>query len=98
MPPKVSLALLLANVVGTIIYLLVASYGWAIPQERGWHATTGEPFIWALGVMPVWAVFSLLNLSWGAIVAARRQWRSGRLLLVTACVWVIAVVIDFAHH
>jgi hypothetical protein len=59
---------------------------------------TGEPFIWALGVLPIWALFSLLNLIWGGIIAARRQWRHSLEWLISAGVWLIAVLIDFAYH
>jgi hypothetical protein len=98
MPPKVNLALLLANLVGAIIYVFVASHSWAIPQEHGLHPTTGEPFVWALYVLPIWALFSTLDLIWGVVIASRKQWRNGRFWLAAACIWVIAVTIDFAHH
>lgn len=98
MSPKVSIALLLANIVGAAIYLIASSYSWALPQERGLNSTTGEPFIWALGVLPIWALFLLLNLIWGAIIVARKQWRSGRLWLFTGCIWLVSLTIDFAHH
>jgi len=78
--------------------MYVASYAWAIPQEDGLHATTGEPFVWALGVLPIFASFCSLGFIWGVAIAVRRQWQSGRLWLSAACIWVIAVAIDFAHH
>jgi hypothetical protein len=80
------------------MYLVLASHSWAMPQERGLHATTGEPFVWALGVVPVWLVFGLLNLIWGTFILVRRHWRSGRLWFLTASIWLIAVAVDFAHH
>jgi hypothetical protein len=98
MSPAVNLVLLLANFVGAMIYLIASSYSWALPQEHGLASTTGEPFIWALGVLPIWAFFLLLNLIWGAIIAGRKQWRSGRLWLVTGCIWIASVAVDFAHH
>jgi hypothetical protein len=95
-----SFALLGFNVIGAIVYLVAASPSWAIPQERdaGIYSTTGEPFVWFLGILPVVAIFSIVNLAWGAGVLTRRQWQGGRLWLLTAAVWLGAVVIDFAHH
>lgn len=98
MPRKVNLALLLANIVGAVIYLIASSYSWALPQERGLHAVTGEPFVWALYVLPIWAFFCLLDLIWGGVIVARRQWGSGRIWLITPCVWLVAMAIDFTHH
>jgi hypothetical protein len=98
MLPRMSLALLAANVAGAIVYVITSSYSWAILHERGLHSVTGEPFIWALAVLPILVLFSLLNLIWGAIIAVRRQWRSGRLWLIRACIWLVGVAVDFAHH
>lgn len=93
-------ALLTANVVGAVIYVVAASYGWVIPQERaaGLHSVTGEPFIWALYVSPIYLVFFVLNVTWGAFILARKQWRTGVLWLSTIPIWLVAVAIDFAHH
>jgi hypothetical protein len=93
-----SLGLFSANVVGAITYVIAASYSWAIPQERGLHATTGEPFTWALAVLPIFAVFALVNIFWGAYICSKRRWRSGYFWLMTAAVWFIALCVDFAHH
>jgi len=97
---RLGLTLFIVNVIGTIIYLVAVSLNWAIPQERelGLHSTTGEPFIWALGALPILAVFTLLNLAWGAYICFKKRWRSGYFWLMTAAVWLIAVWIDFAHH
>jgi hypothetical protein len=62
------------------------------------HSETAEPFILALGVLPIFAVFSVLNVTWGAFILARPQWRGGRLWLLAALIWSVAVGIDFAHH
>ena len=95
--PK-SLALLVLNAIGAIAYVFWASPSWAIPEERGLHSTTGEPFIWFLGTLPVVAIFFVLNLAWGALIVARRHWRSGRFWLLAALCWLVAVSVDFAHH
>ena len=97
-PRRLSLALFIVNVIGAIIYVVRASPSWAIPQERGMHSMSGEPFVWLGGVLPVIAGFALLNLFWGAYICFSRRWRSGYFWLMTAAVWLIAVWTDFAHH
>jgi hypothetical protein len=43
-------------------------------------------------------VFLLLNAIWGLVILRWRQWSSGRPWLLVVPIWLIAVVIDFAHH
>ena|ERR1035441_4438094 len=92
------LALLILNVIGAIVSVAVASYSCAIPQETGLHSETAEPFVWSLGALPIFAVFSVMNVTWGALIFVRRQWRGGSLWLLAALIWSVAVGIDFAHH
>jgi hypothetical protein len=94
----ISLALVVVNVVGAIAYVVAASNSWAIPQERGLVPIAGEPFVWAFSILPIVAIFSVLNIAWGAVILTRRQWQGGSLWLLAAVVWLGAVVIDFAHH
>ncbi len=98
LPRPGSLALLALNVIGAIGYVALAALSWAIPQEAEVRSRTGEPFIWGLGALPVFVIFSLINLTWGAFIVARRQWRGGSLCLLAALIWSVAVVTDFAHH
>ena len=96
-----SIALLLLNVVGSILYVVAASRGgWVIPEERaaGIHTTTGEPFIWFLSILPIVATFFVINVAWGAVILVRRQGKGGLVLLLAAVVWLGAVAIDFVHH
>jgi hypothetical protein len=95
-----SIVLLLLNFIGAVVYVVRASNGWVIPQERaqGMHSVTGEPYIWALSVLPVCAVFLVLNLTWVAFILARKRWQSGIFWLSTIPIWLVALVIDFAHH
>ena len=97
---QAGLILFALNFFGAVLYLLGASHGWVIPQERelGLHSVTGEPYIWAIYVFPIWALFLLLNLVWVAIVLKRQHWRSGLLWLMTIPIWLVAMAIDFAHH
>ncbi len=90
--------MLILNVLGAAVYVVLASHGWAIPRERGLHATTSEPFVWALYIWPVLFFFLLVNLAWGGVILVRRHWSGGRLWLLAALVWLIAIVVDFAHH
>jgi len=96
----VDAVLLLTNVLGCVIYLLGAQHAWIIPEEaaNGIHSITGEPFVWAAFVLPVWIVFVVINLIWGVIILARRRWLQGRMLLLSCFIWIVAVMIDFAHH
>jgi hypothetical protein len=92
--------LLLANAIGAVIYLLRARHGWVMPEEEanGIHVITGEPMIWALYVLPVCVAFLLVNIIWGGTIALRRRWLQGRVWLTSAFIWVVAVLVDFAHH
>ena len=90
--------LLSLNVLGAIAYVVGASHGWRIPEEHGEVPVTGEPFVWFLGILPAVAIFFPLNIAWGLSILVRRRWRGGRFRLLSALIWVAAVVIDFAHH
>jgi hypothetical protein len=85
--------------IGAAVYVARASQSWRIPQERGLHLPlTGEPFIWALAIAPILAVFTLVNVSWGVRILIGRQWRSGRLWLLAVLIWMVVILIDFVHH
>lgn len=95
-----SVGFLIANIDGTVLYVFAASRGgWAISEERaaGINVTTGEPFIWFMSVVPVVAVFLVINIAW-AITLFRRRWSGARFCLFAAAAWLAAIVIDFAHH
>jgi hypothetical protein len=89
-----NLILLVMNVAGAVLYVWRASLGWAIPGEE----TAGEPLLWWLAILPVISVALLINVSWGVVILWRRQWSSGRLWLLVLMVWLVATVVDFAHH
>jgi hypothetical protein len=86
-----------ANAVGIVLYLVLVSRSWRIPQEHGMVPVTGEPFVWALA-LPVLGVFFVADLVWGGLLlrgggSKRRLW-----WLVTAAVWLLAIVVDFSRH
>ena len=95
---RLGLILLIANVIGAIIYLVRTSLSWAIPQEHGLVPIMGKPFIWFAGIVPVVIVFFPLNLIGGAHILLSRKWQNGYFWLSSAAVWFVAVWIDFAHH
>jgi hypothetical protein len=95
-----SLVILLCNCVGALIYLWGARHAWVIPEEaaNGVHSITSEPLIWGLFVMPVWIVFAAINIAWGVAILARKKRFAARFWLSTALIWIVAIVIDYAHH
>jgi hypothetical protein len=48
--------------------------------------------------MPVFTIFFIVDVFWGALILVSKQWRRGYLWLLTALIWLVAAVIDFAHH
>jgi hypothetical protein len=97
---KLSRVLFAANIVGVVLYDVLASRAWAIPEERaaGIYAVTGEPFIWALSVFPIWGLFLIINLAWAAFVIRGARWRTGLVWLLTLSIWIAGAAIDFYHH
>lgn len=101
MPSKVSLAFVIANVLGVAVYLYLCSrYTWAIPEERahGVYAVSGEPFVWAGIVVPIWGAFLVINLIWAITIVVQKRWRNALLWSAVACTWLVAAVVDNAHH
>jgi hypothetical protein len=49
-------------------------------------------------VVPIFTIFFVVDVVWGGLILVRRQWRSGYLWLLAALIWLVAAVIDFAHH
>jgi len=90
--------LLAVNILGAIVYVWMASRGWVTSQQIALHSVTGEPFIWGLSVLPIVAVFLPTNIIWGGIILIRRQWQKGKMWLLAALIWLVAIVVDFAHH
>jgi hypothetical protein len=49
-------------------------------------------------VRPVFTIFFVVNVFWGALILVSQRWRRGYLCLLTAVITLVAAVIDFAHH
>jgi hypothetical protein len=94
---RLSLALFVANLMGSLIYVFRSMASWGIPEEhaQGVHSVTGEPFVWAARTWPIFICFGLLNLVW---ILRIRKWRDSYFLVAAATIWLIAMWIDFAHH
>ena len=93
-----SVTLLICNAVAAVFYVVRAEPSWAVPEEHGIIPISGEPFVWFASVFSILVGAFFLNLIWGLIIFACRQWRSGRYGLSTIPIWLSAIVIDFAHH
>jgi hypothetical protein len=90
-------AFMVANAVGIVAYLMLASRGWRIPEEHGEIPVTGEPFVWVLAV-PVLGVFLLVDIVWGGLLLRDKESKRKVWWFVTAAMWLIAICVDFAHH
>jgi hypothetical protein len=88
---------MVANAVGIVVYLVLASRSWRISEEHGAIPVTGEPLVWALA-LPVLGVFLLADIVWGGLLLRYRQPKRGLWWLITGGLWVIAIWVDFAHH
>jgi hypothetical protein len=94
---RLSLALFIANVTGSLIYVFRSKASWAIPEEiaQGVHSVTGEPFVWATRTWPILIAFGFLNVVW---IWRIKKWQDTCFLVAAATIWLIAMWIDFAHH
>jgi hypothetical protein len=93
----VNIGFVFANAVGIIIYLVLASRGWRIPEEHGMVPVTGEPFVW-VDALPVLGIFFLTDAIWGGLLLRHKEWKGRLWWLVTAAVWLLAIGVDFSHH
>jgi len=88
--------LLLLNLGGAFTYLVLASRGWRNQADSD-LPITGEPFVWA-AALPVFGLFSIVNVAWGMKILIRRSWDHAKLWLMTAGIWLAAIWLDFANH
>jgi hypothetical protein len=95
---SLDMAFMAANAVGIVLYLVRASLSWRIPREHGMVPITGEPFVWALAVVPVLGVFLLADIVWGVLLLRDRESKRRLWWLITTVVWLVAIGIDFSRH
>jgi|SRR5579872_3172664 len=94
---SLDITFMVANAVGIVLYLRLASRGWRIPEEHGMVPVAGEPFVWALA-LPVLGVFFVADVVWGGLLLRGRESKRRLWWLVTAAVWLLAIGIDFSRH
>ena len=58
----------------------------------------GEAAVWFVAIMPVVALFVVLNVAWTSLIIVFRQRRQRFFLVMTAVIWLIGIGIDYAHH
>jgi hypothetical protein len=95
---SINIALAVVNLIAAVIYVARASEAWVNPAEGGRNAIAGEPCVWAVRAVPVVLVFLIINVVWGITMLVSVRWRSSRLYASVWLLWIIAIVIDFAHH
>ncbi len=93
----------LANGLGVIAFLALASISWIEPELRGEAvATAGVAMVWGLTALPVLVAFMLADLVWlGLSISRSASWSDLRTMLpwcITLAVWVLAFVFDGLHH
>jgi hypothetical protein len=88
---------MVTNAVGIVLYLVLASRGWRIPQEHGMIPVTGEPVVWALA-LPVLGVFLLADIVWGGLLLRYKEPKRSLWWFMIGGLWLIAICVDFAHH
>ena len=87
---------MVANGIGIVLYLLLASRGWRLPEDSD-LPVTGEPMVWSIA-LPVLGVFFLADIVWGVLILRSRESKRWRWWLVTAAVWLLAIALDNSNH
>lgn len=93
---SLDITFMVANGVGIVLYLLLASQGWRPPEDRD-LPITGEPMVWSIA-LPVLGVFFLVNIVWGVLIFRSSESKRWQRWLITAAVWLLAIALDFSHH
>ena len=90
---------MLANVVGSAVFIHLASWAWLEPNLRGESvARGGDAIVWMFGAFPVLAMAALANAIWFAFVSRERRrsdvaWPISSITVVAA-IWICALVVD----
>ena len=93
----ITIALVLANAAGVVLYLRNASISWAIPEEAGLSpGIAGPSFVWALGALPIAVLFAAINAVW--LYIADRKTLGKAYICVSGAAWLIAIGYDLTHY
>jgi uncharacterized BrkB/YihY/UPF0761 family membrane protein len=82
---------LLANVVGLVGFFYFSSRLWSPTGEKGLLGGPGDPLIWAISILPILLVITVINLVWLFKLLFRVKKESWRVLMA----WVLVVIIWF---
>lgn len=93
----------MTNAIGAAAFLIVAAISWTEPELRDIPgASGGSPFVWFFTAIPIVLLFMLLNgvvVLWAYLVRRKRGvWPVSKFLWLSLPVWLLALVIDSAHH
>lgn len=89
----------LANIVGVTAFLVVASQVWIEPELADIPgASSGAAFVWAITAVPIALLAAVGHMLALSIGLWHRTWLRCGLVGVTGALWIVAVLIDNAHH
>ncbi|WP_295562254.1 hypothetical protein [uncultured Sphingomonas sp.] len=103
MTPRAILVLLIVNAIAVAAFLVIASHFWIEPELAGVPgANIGNAFGWFLFAAPIPPCVVVIDLlcTGAAIARADRRDRlryAGLGVALLAC-WVVAIIVDSAHH
>ena len=87
---------MVANGIGIVLFLLLASRGWRLPEDSD-LPVTGEPMVWSIA-LPVLGVFFLADIVWGVLILRSGESKRRLRWLITGAAWLLTICLDFAHH
>jgi hypothetical protein len=102
-PRFLGIAWLAINALGAGIFLTVASSFWTEPEVAGLPGASGGAAIgWFFLAVPVFCLFVLLHIGvivWASLVRRKRgKWPISNLFWASLPIWLLALLVDNAHH
>lgn len=95
---KANVVMLVVNLLGVAFYLFfVALIVWRPPGERA-DDIAGEGVVWFLFVAQVFGFYLILNFIWAGFIIAYRYPKGRRFWLLSALIWIIAVISAFCSE
>jgi hypothetical protein len=91
------------NLIGSIIYLCIASNCWIEPELAYMSgANGGAAFVWIGTAFPILIIFGAMNAFWLYRECfkhfTKRKLYAGPIIFPVAAIWSIALCIDFTNH